>query len=44
MYVPRRGGGGGEKAPGTHCLRMRVIIGWFLPRNDLETSTRASPL
>ena len=25
--VPRRGGGGGERAPGTHCLRMRVIIG-----------------
>ena len=24
--VPRRGGGG-ERAPGTHCLRMRVIIG-----------------
>ena len=23
--VPRRGGGG-ERAPGTHCLRMRVII------------------
>ena len=25
--VPRHGGGGGEKVPGTHCLRMRVIIG-----------------
>ena len=25
--VLRRGGGGGERAPGTHCLRMRVIIG-----------------
>ena len=24
--IPRRGGGG-ERAPGTHCLRMRVIIG-----------------
>ena len=24
--VPRRGGGGGERVPGTHCLCMRVII------------------
>ena len=24
--VPRGGGGRGERVPGTHCLRMRVII------------------
>ena len=23
--VPRHGGGGGEIAPGTHCVRMRLI-------------------
>ena len=27
--VPRHGGGGGEKVPGTHCLRMRLIITEF---------------
>ena len=27
--VPRRGGGGGERAPGTHCLRMRLIATEF---------------
>ena len=26
--VPRRGGGG-ERAPGTHCLRMRLIATEF---------------
>ena len=25
--IPRCGGGGGEGTPGTHCLRMRLIIG-----------------
>ena len=24
--VTRCGGGGGERAPGTHCLHMRIII------------------
>ena len=27
--VPRRGGGGGERAPGTHCLRMCLIVMGF---------------
>ena len=27
--VPRRGGGGGERMPGTHCLRMRLIATEF---------------
>ena len=27
--VPRCGGGGGERAPGTHCLRMRLIATEF---------------
>ena len=27
--IPRRGGGEGERAPGTHCLRMHLIATEF---------------
>ena len=29
LYIPRRGRGGGERAFGTHCLRMRLITTEF---------------